>query len=148
MYDAIVVGARVAGAPTAMLLARKGYRVLLLDRAAFPSDTLSTHAIRIPGIAALQRWGLLDRVSASGCPPQRALRLTAGGVTLEGWGPAVDGIRTVYCPRRTMLDTILVEAAVQAGAELRERLSLQEPVFEGGCVVGVRGRNRNGGEVV
>ena len=67
-YDAIVVGARCAGSPTAMLLARQGYRVLLLDRARFPSDTVSTHLIHAPGVAALDRWGLLDRLVATGCP--------------------------------------------------------------------------------
>ena len=67
-YDAIVVGARCAGSPTAMLLARRGYRVLLLDRARFPSDTVSTHLIHAPGVAALDRWGLLDRLVATGCP--------------------------------------------------------------------------------
>jgi 2-polyprenyl-6-methoxyphenol hydroxylase-like FAD-dependent oxidoreductase len=60
IYDAIVVGARVAGSPTAMLLARKGYDVLLVDRATFPSDTISTHIVHPPGIEALKRWGLLD----------------------------------------------------------------------------------------
>src|SRR5438552_912778 len=73
MYDAIVVGARAAGSPTAMLLARKGHRVLLVDRATFPSDTLSTHYIHQPGVARLRRWGLLDRVVATGCPPARDL---------------------------------------------------------------------------
>jgi 2-polyprenyl-6-methoxyphenol hydroxylase-like FAD-dependent oxidoreductase len=67
-YDAIVVGARVAGAPTAMLLARKGYEVLVVDRATFPSDTISTHLVHPPGIDALHRWGLLDSVVATGCP--------------------------------------------------------------------------------
>ena len=56
MYDAIVVGARCAGSPTAMLLARKGYRVLLVDKASFPSDTMSTHYIHQPGISRLNRW--------------------------------------------------------------------------------------------
>ena len=60
-YDAIVVGARCAGSPTAMLLARRGYRVLLVDRATFPSDTVSTHLIHPPGVSILKRWGLLDR---------------------------------------------------------------------------------------
>ncbi|MER6925968.1 FAD-dependent monooxygenase, partial [Streptomyces spiralis] len=69
MYDAIVVGARCAGAPTALLLARAGHRVLLLEKAAYGSDTLSTHLIHQPGVAALARWGLLERVRASGCPP-------------------------------------------------------------------------------
>ena len=68
-YDVIVVGARCAGSPTAMLLARAGYRVLVVDRATFPSDTISTHLIHPPGVAALRRWGLLDRVTATGCPP-------------------------------------------------------------------------------
>jgi 2-polyprenyl-6-methoxyphenol hydroxylase-like FAD-dependent oxidoreductase len=67
-YDVIVVGARCAGAPTAMLLARKGYRVLMVDRATFPSDTISTHLIHAPGVSALKRWGLLERVVATGCP--------------------------------------------------------------------------------
>jgi 2-polyprenyl-6-methoxyphenol hydroxylase-like FAD-dependent oxidoreductase len=68
MYDAIIVGARVAGAPTAMLLARRGYKVLLLDKSAFPSDIMSTHYIQQHGVARLRRWGLLDQVAASDCP--------------------------------------------------------------------------------
>jgi choline dehydrogenase-like flavoprotein len=68
-YDAIVVGARCAGSPTAMLLARKGYRVLLLDKATFPSDTMSTHVVHPPGVAALERWGLFERLAPTGCPP-------------------------------------------------------------------------------
>src|SRR5712692_151491 len=68
MYDAIVVGARCGGSPTALLLARKGYRVLLVDKAAFPSDTMSGHYIWQPGVARLKRWGLLDPVIASNCP--------------------------------------------------------------------------------
>ena len=75
MYDAIIVGARCAGAPTAMLLARKGYRVLLLDKAHFPSDTLSVHYIHQPGVACLQRWDLLDPIIASNCPPVRRQRV-------------------------------------------------------------------------
>ena len=68
-YDAIVVGARCAGSPTAMLLASKGYRVLVLDRSTFPSDTVSTHFIHAPGVDALRRWGILDKIVATGCPP-------------------------------------------------------------------------------
>jgi 2-polyprenyl-6-methoxyphenol hydroxylase-like FAD-dependent oxidoreductase len=68
-YDAIVVGARCAGSPTAMLLARQGHRVLVVDRARFPSDTVSTHLLDPPRVAALARWGLLERLVASGCPP-------------------------------------------------------------------------------
>jgi hypothetical protein len=78
VYDVIVVGARCAGSPTAMLLARKGYRVLLVDRATFPSDTPSTHFIRPSGVVQLKRWGLLERVIASGCPPISRFRLDWG----------------------------------------------------------------------
>ena len=72
-YDAIVVGARCAGSPTAMLLARKGYRVLVVDRSTFPSDTVSTHFIHAPGVDALRRWGILDKIVATGLPPGRHL---------------------------------------------------------------------------
>ena len=64
MWDVIVVGARTAGAPLAMLLARAGLRVLLVDRTAFPSDTLSTHQMQVPAAARLARWGLLDTIAA------------------------------------------------------------------------------------
>ena len=124
MYDAIVVGARCAGSPTAMLLARKGYRVLLLDKAGFPSDTLSTHYIHQPGVACLKRWGLLDRVVASNCPPIRQNSLDVGPFALVGAPTPADGVADAYAPRRTVLDQILVDAAVAAGAELREHFSV------------------------
>src|SRR5689334_5276699 len=111
MYDVIVVGARCAGAPTAMLLARKGYRVRLVDRATFPSDTLPTHFIALHGVARLARWGLLDRVAASGCPPIPAISLDLGPFALTGTPPALDGVAAEYAPRRRVLDTTLVEAA-------------------------------------
>ena len=88
-YDAIVVGARCAGSPTAMLLARKGYKVLVVDRATFPSDTLSTHIVHPPGVAALQRWGLLDRLVATGCPPIDTYAFDFGPFTLAG-APGTD----------------------------------------------------------
>src|SRR5437870_7994716 len=102
-YDAIDVGARCAGAPTAMLLARKGYRVLVVDRAAFPSDTLSTHMIHAPGVAALKRWGLLDAVTATGCPPVETYSFDFGPFTIAGTPRPHDGIATAYAPRRTVL---------------------------------------------
>ena len=144
MYDTIVVGARCAGAPTAMLLARKGYRVLLVDRARFPSDTLSVHYIHQAGVARLARWGLLDSVAATGCPPVTRQRLDLGPFALEGDPPPIDGIATGYAPRRTVLDQILASAAVAAGAELREQFAVKELIFEDGRVAGVRGRTRGG----
>jgi len=147
-YDAIVVGARCAGSPTAMLLARSGYRVLVVDRASFPSDTLSTHFVHAPGVAALSRWGLLDRVIASGCPPVGAYAFDFGPITITGSPRPCDGITTGYAPRRTILDKILVDAADEAGAEVRERFTVTEVVVEDGTVVGVRGHGDDGKEVV
>jgi len=143
-YDAIVVGARCAGSPTAMLLARKGYRVLVVDRASFPSDTLSTHLIHAPGVAALHRWGLLDQVIATGCPPIETYSFDFGPFTIAGTPRSHDGISTAYAPRRTVLDKILVDAAADAGAEVREGFTLEDVVVEDGAVAGIRGHSRGG----
>src|SRR5712671_38630 len=113
-YDVIVVGARVAGAATAMLLARQGLRVLVVDRVSFPSDTISSHQLQVPGAALLHRWGLLGKLAAAGTPPARRVRLDAGdGVVMDGQFPACEGVDALYSPRRTLLDSILVEAARQ-----------------------------------
>jgi 2-polyprenyl-6-methoxyphenol hydroxylase-like FAD-dependent oxidoreductase len=138
MYDAIVVGARAAGSPTAMLLARKGHRVLLLDRASFPSDTLSTHYIHQPGVARLARWGLLDQVVASGCPPMREVVFDPSPFALTGTPPPADGHADAYAPRRTVLDAILLDAAAAAGAEVRASFAVDDLVFDEGGVAGVR----------
>jgi 2-polyprenyl-6-methoxyphenol hydroxylase-like FAD-dependent oxidoreductase len=143
-HDAIVVGARCAGAPTAMLLARKGYDVLLVDRATFPSDTVSTHFIHAPGMAALERWGLRDVLAASGCPPVRTYSFDFGPFTIAGTPRPHDGIEDAYCPRRTVLDAMLVNAAADAGVEVREGFSIDEVLIEDGTVIGVRGRDGNG----
>src|SRR5581483_1642830 len=147
MYDAIIVGARCAGSPTAMLLARKGYRVLLLDKATFPSDTLSTHAVKVAACARLGRWGLLDRVAATNCTPIRKGTLHLGPFSLSGSAPPLDGVGVAYAPRRRLLDKILVDAAVESGAELREDFAVDELVTEGGRVTGVRGHARGGAPV-
>jgi 2-polyprenyl-6-methoxyphenol hydroxylase-like FAD-dependent oxidoreductase len=144
MYDVIVVGARCAGAPTAMLLARRGYRVLLVDRATFPSDTSSTHFIKPPGVAMLRRWGLLDQVIACGCPPVARFRFDYGPVVLAGSPPPLDGVGECYAPRRTILDTILVEAAARAGAEVRPAFTVDGVLTDGGRVAGIRGHARGG----
>jgi 2-polyprenyl-6-methoxyphenol hydroxylase-like FAD-dependent oxidoreductase len=138
MYDAIVVGARAAGSPCAMLLARKGHRVLLVDRASFPSDTLSTHYIHQPGIARLQRWGLLERLVATGCPPVARMSFDVGHFALDAAPPPSDGVAEGYCPRRTVLDSLLLDAASQAGAEVRTGVAVDELVFDDGAVVGIR----------
>ena len=148
MYDVIVVGARCAGSPTAMLLAREGHRVLLVDKAVFPSDTLSIHYIHQPGVARLQRWGLLGKVVESNCPPVRRLAFDAGPVVLAGAPAPADGVADGFAPRRTILDKILVDAAVAAGAELREHFAVEALLTDGVRVTGIRGRERAGSPAV
>jgi 2-polyprenyl-6-methoxyphenol hydroxylase-like FAD-dependent oxidoreductase len=144
MYDVIVVGARAAGATTAMLLARKGLRVLVVDRAGFPSDTLSTHQVQVPGIARLARWGLLDRLVAAGTPATRRVRFNQPGVTLAGeYGP-FEGVDAMFSPRRTLLDALLVDAARSAGAEVREHVTVSGLLFEDGRVAGIRATAKGG----
>jgi 2-polyprenyl-6-methoxyphenol hydroxylase-like FAD-dependent oxidoreductase len=143
-YDAIVVGTRCAGAPTAMLLARKGYRVLAVDRASFPSDTLSTLLIHQPGVAALHCWGLLDEVLASNCPPFDRYSFDFGPISIAGTPRPADGMAIACAPRRTVLDTILVEAAARAGVQVRERFNVDEVVVEDGTVTGIRGHGPDG----
>ncbi|WP_433664419.1 NAD(P)/FAD-dependent oxidoreductase [Nocardia sp. CA-128927] len=147
MYDVIVVGTRVAGSPLAMLLARKGYRVLAVDRAAFPSDTPSTHYIHQAGLGLLQSWGLLDAVVASGAPAIRHLNFSYTDIVIKGFADvSADGIDAVYCPRRTVLDKILVDAAGNAGAEVISGFTVNELVFDGDQVVGIRGQVGEGAE--
>src|SRR5688572_745025 len=146
-FDAIVVGARCAGSPTAMLLARKGYRVLVVDRARFPSDTTSTHILHPLGASSLSRWGLLDRLTATGCPPIHTYAFDFGPFTITG-GPGTSEAPLAYCPRRTVLDRLLVDAAAQAGAEIREGCPVSEILDEKGRIVGVRCRSKRGGSVI
>jgi 2-polyprenyl-6-methoxyphenol hydroxylase-like FAD-dependent oxidoreductase len=147
MYDAIIIGARVAGSPLGMLLARKGYRVLLLDKATFPSDTISTHHIHQPGVARLRRWGLLEKVRASNCPPTTEMKFDVGPFALVGAPPPAEGNAEAYAPRRRVLDKILADAAVEAGVELREGFSVEELTGSQGAVTGVRGRGKSGPSV-
>jgi flavin-dependent dehydrogenase len=143
MHDAIVIGARAAGSTTAMLLARAGLDVLVVDRARFPSDTLSTHQLQVPAVARLHRWGLLGDVIASGAPATRRVRFDQPGVSLEGAWPEHEGVDALYSPRRTVLDTILVDAARDAGAEVREGFSVDGIVTSDGRVTGIRSRDRH-----
>jgi 2-polyprenyl-6-methoxyphenol hydroxylase-like FAD-dependent oxidoreductase len=140
-FDVIVVGARVAGAATGMLLGRAGLRVLVVDQARLPSDTLSTHQIQLTGVARLRRWGLLDAVVASGAPPARRIRLDNGEVVIDGTLPRYDGVDAIYSPRRTVLDAILLDAARAAGVEVRLGYPVRSLAFDdAGRVTGIVGR--------
>ncbi len=145
-HDVIVVGARCAGSPVAMLLARKGYKVLLVDRATFPSDTVSTHLIHPPGVEALQRWGLLERVAATGAPPISHYSLDLGPFQLRG-SPGTKAAPASYGPRRTVLDKLLLDAAAESGVEVREQFTVEDLVFDGDRVSGIRGHAKGGATV-
>lgn len=142
-FDVIVVGARCAGSPTAMLLARQGYKVLVVDSATFPSDTISTHVVHPPGVEALRRWGLLDQLVATGCPRIDTYAFDFGPFTIAGT-PGTPETPVAYCPRRTVLDKLLVDAASNAGAEVREGFTVDEILVTDGRVTGIRGRGRDG----
>ncbi|MEY2427074.1 MAG: hypothetical protein QOI61_2646, partial [Actinomycetota bacterium] len=143
MYDAIIVGARCAGSPTAMLLARQGHNVLVVDRAEFPSDTFSTHFVTSAGTALLVRWGAADPLAARGVPFfDHVLLNVAGNVmnTSDVFGPT-----NVCSPRRTDLDITLRDMAIDAGAEVRMQTSVTELLRDdSGRVTGVALRDADG----
>src|SRR5262245_57707606 len=144
-YDVIVVGARVAGAASAMLLARAGLRVLALDRVTFPSDTVSSHQVQVPGVVLLHQWGLLERLRAAGTPPTHRVRFDPGHVVLEGAFPSVEGVDTLFSPRRIVLDALLVAGAREAGADVIDGARVAEIVVdERGRVSGIRAATRRG----
>jgi flavin-dependent dehydrogenase len=139
-YDAVVVGARCAGAATAMLMARAGMRVLLVDRVPPTRDTLSTHALMRAGVLQLDRWGLLERLVAAGTPP-------VVGTTFHyaDRSDPVELARPLYAPRRTVLDALLVDAARQAGVECRFGTDVTDVLRDDdGRVTGVTARARGG----
>ncbi len=145
-YDAIVIGARCAGSPTAMLLARKGHKVLLVDRSTFPSDTISTHVVHPRAVSALERWGLLEALVATGCPPIHTYAFDFGPFTIEG-APGTKASPVAYCARRTVLDKLLLDAATAAGVEVREGWTVDEVINDDGRVIGVRGSAGDGQSV-
>jgi glycine C-acetyltransferase/8-amino-7-oxononanoate synthase len=159
MFDVIVVGARCAGASAAMLLARKGHRVLVVDRATFPSDTLSTHFVWPRGLSYLNRWGLLDRVLEV-TPSATRFRFVVEDIELNGEIPLelvqdrfreLHGEQSIACAtnryasvRRKVLDEMLVNAAEGAGAEVRTGFTVKDFIVEDGRVVGIRGETASG----
>jgi len=146
--DVVVVGARCGGAATAMLLGRLGYRVTVVERARIPSDTLSTHGIARGGVVQLARWGLLDRVLASGAPSLREVMFRAGGLEEVRTVKPRAGVDQLVAPRRYILDGILAGAAAGAGAWFRTGLTAHGLVRSGaGRVQGVRARSADGEQV-
>jgi flavin-dependent dehydrogenase len=144
-YDAIVVGGRVGGAATAMLLARGGMRVLVIEAARPGTDTLSTHALMRGGVLQLHRWGLLDAVVEAGTPAILSTEFAYGDeIETVGIRPS-NGISALRAPRRTVLDPLLLEAARAAGAEVRIPARVTRLLTDGGTVHGVEGIQRGTG---
>jgi flavin-dependent dehydrogenase len=143
--DVVVVGARAAGAATAMLLARAGLDVTVVDRARRGSDTLSTHALMRAGVVQLHRWGLLDAIKGAGTPPVRRTTFHyADGRTVVDIRPG-DGIDALYAPRRTVLDPLLADSAADSGADVRFGFTVSHLLGdESGRVSGVVGTDRRG----
>jgi len=147
-YDVVIVGARCAGAATAMLLARRGLNVLVLERARRGADTLSTHALMRGGAVQLRRWGLLDRIAAAGTPAIRRTAFHYGDDTTTVSIKPAAGVDALYAPRRTLLDQVLVDAALAAGAQVRFGVDVTGLERDSaGRVVGVVGRDRSGDQL-
>jgi flavin-dependent dehydrogenase len=147
-HDVVVVGARAAGGATALLLARLGHDVVVVDRALFPSDTVSTHAIARTGVVQLHRWGLLTSVLDSGAPPIRQVTFHANGESVTRLVKSKAGVDHLIAPRRHVLDTIVAGAARRAGARLHLGMTVSGVRFDdNGRAVGVYGRDRAGAEV-
>lgn len=145
MRDVIVVGARCAGAATAMLLARAGLDVLLVDRDRVPSDAPRGHFVHGHGMRRLAQWGTLDLLLEAGTPAITSFHTDFGDFVLEGEGLELDGIPVGIGPRRGRLDAILAGQAAAAGAEVRDRFVVEELLWDGPRVTGVRGRGLDGG---
>jgi 2-polyprenyl-6-methoxyphenol hydroxylase-like FAD-dependent oxidoreductase len=148
MYDAIIVGARCGGAATAMLLARRGHKILLVDRAGFPSDIPQGHFVHRHGPRCLARWGLLERVVASHCPAVDSMVSDWGDRALRSSDLAVDGVAFGYGPRRRVLDSILIEAAAESGVEVRQRFPVEGYLSQNERITGIRGRDATTGAVI
>ena len=147
-HDVVIVGARVAGAATAMLLARLGHDVVVVDQASFPSDTVSTHSIVRSGVVQLRRWGLLDPVLDSGAPAIRQVTFHAGGESVSRTIKHKAGVGLVVAPRRYILDTIIAAAAQRAGAGVRLGVTVTGVQRDRrGRVIGICGHDRAGAPV-
>ena len=145
-HDVVVVGGRVAGAATALLLARAGVRVILVDRERYGSDTLSTHGLMRAGVLQLSRWGVLQDVAATGTPPIRQVifHYSDGEQTVVAIRPSA-GVDALYAPRRYLFDRLLVDAAAAAGAEVLHEASVTALLRDAtDRVVGVQIRSRDG----
>lgn len=144
-YDVVIVGARVAGAATALNLARGGARVLVVDRDPAGSDTLSTHALMRAGVALLDRWGVLPALVAAGTPPIRETIFDYGTESVTVDIQPRGGAEGLFAPRRALLDGVLIDAAAAAGATVLHGVRCEGVLRDGaGCVTGIEIRRARG----
>ncbi len=144
-YDAVIAGARCAGAATALLLARSGAKVLMIDRQAYGSDTLSTHALTRAAVLQLTRWGLISDIMAAGAPAIRSTTFHYGSEAIRVAIKPEHGVECLFAPRRTVLDRLLVDAARMAGADVRHGVLLSGLLFApDGRVIGVSLKDASG----
>jgi 2-polyprenyl-6-methoxyphenol hydroxylase-like FAD-dependent oxidoreductase len=147
-YDAILVGARCAGAATAMLLARQGLRVLAIEQARYGSDTLSTLALMRGGVLALDRWGVLASIEKMGTPAVRRTSFHYGDEVIDIQIKPRNGIGALYAPRRKYLDRLLVDAARESGAQIEHGVRMLDLTRSSdGRVTGVVVRTPDGDTV-
>jgi 2-polyprenyl-6-methoxyphenol hydroxylase-like FAD-dependent oxidoreductase len=140
--DVIVVGARVAGAATALHLARAGHEVLVLDRTGPPTDTISTHALMRSGVLQLRRANILDRIVDAGTPAIGRVGLAFDEERIDFPVAEEFGVDAYFAPRRPVLDTALLDAAVEAGARFLTGISVTD------VVRGPRDRHRSNDQVI
>jgi 2-polyprenyl-6-methoxyphenol hydroxylase-like FAD-dependent oxidoreductase len=129
-FDVVVVGARCAGAATALLIARAGGRVLVIDKGAYGTDTQSTHALMRGAVLQLRRWGVLPAIAAAGTPPIRSSTFSYADHDVTVAIEPKFGVSALYAPRRTVLDRVLADAAADAGAEIRYRCDVRDLLFD------------------
>lgn len=144
-YDVIIVGARVAGAALATLLSRQGHRVLLLDKAHFPSDTLSTHFFRAPAMRVFEQLGVLDEVTGAAPPLALLWNYIDGHVISDPVDGPEEHLRFFLCERRITLDWILFQrVAREPNVEIRQGAQVKELIELEGRVAGVRWKEADG----
>ncbi|HEY2667679.1 MAG TPA: FAD-dependent monooxygenase [Actinomycetota bacterium] len=131
-YDVVVVGGRVAGATLATHVARSGMGVCVLERADFPSDTLSTHVFQY--LEGFERLGVMERLLATGAPPLTEFRLRVDGVDMAQEHPDLAMLNI----RRPVLDPILLDNAAAAGADVALRTRVVGLLHDERRVTGVR----------
>lgn len=136
--DAVVVGARCGGAATALLLARAGAQVLLVDKGAYGTDNLSTHALMRGAVLQLDRWGVLPEIAAAGTPPVRSTTFCYADSDISVPIEPKHGVSALYAPRRALLDRLLVDAAVRSGVDVRYGVHVDDVMVDGsGRVTGI-----------